>query len=510
MTGFTVNHSLPFPEGQDPVVVHTDVEKLAVKTDSILAKHATDIENARYWDGDRPLAASSLDDIPPNRIHTIWHGDQAEALGLPRSQGTIIVHRWGESGGAAMFQTRGLNPEIWITSKLSGGWVPWVEVGATPAGGVAAPPPTSASPSGYKTIPLALTLGNGGASRAAAEGTVRIPLHFAAPITRWRLHISDGNPRFGLTKATQWTLRGMAVGAYDGTMVTGRQDVVDSPITTTPGSSKIVTPWTTAPLSGRPSVLQFAYSNASERPIALAGACWTSTVISAWQRLNNDGFTHSTTCPFDIWIEAETPAGTPVVAVVGDSNGAGVGTTMPVHDSWLSQWARAHDALPVHYAHSGDSLANQGDATAAKWTRWSHLARPDMAIIATGSNDLAGAPGLAEMQKRFAEVAAVAAELLSPIIHAVTIKPRNGEPAGSPYDAGRKAYNQWLSTVPDPARAVHDFVTPVSADDQVMDEGMHATDGTHMTTAGHAALAAALPASITPGPLLYASDVPPS
>src|SRR5699024_10660921 len=58
-----------------------------------------------------------------------------------------------------------------------------------------------------------------------------------------------------------------------------------------------------------------------------------------------------------LWIEAETYEQTPVVALIGDSTGAGVGATRPVYEAPLSMVGRERGFLPVLYAHSGDTLA---------------------------------------------------------------------------------------------------------------------------------------------------------
>lgn len=50
MTDYTLNHSLPFPEGNDGVVVHTDIERLAKRADTTLESVKQEVTNAAAQD----------------------------------------------------------------------------------------------------------------------------------------------------------------------------------------------------------------------------------------------------------------------------------------------------------------------------------------------------------------------------------------------------------------------------------------------------------------------------
>lgn len=364
------------------------------------------------------------------------------------------------------------------------GWGPWLPVHAE------APPIDAAdapSGSGFKLVPLALTLGPAYAGAVPTDGAARFPLRYAAPITRWRVHIEARDPRTGWVATTDSTINGVWVGTDDGTD-SGKTTTAPTSVS---GSAVIkageewVSKWSDIPISGD-MLLSIGYT-ASER--GLVGGAWTSTTpADAFSTAGT--WTKGARAPFSVWIEAETYATTPVVAVVGDSLSVGVGAALPINDSTLSQWARGFGALPVHYAQSGDTMANSESTAQWKWTRWQHLARPDACVMALGTNDLlTSGTSVAESQRLHGAVLANIRQFISGTVYDASVLPSTAF-TGAPED-NRRAYNTWLGAQQDGARGVYWLGPAVSTDDETIPAAL-APDGTHLTTAGYALLAAVL------------------
>lgn len=368
----------------------------------------------------------------------------------------------------------------------SAGWSAWERLDsgaidltefAGPAGG--------ASPVTFKTVPLALTVG-GGRSTSTAAGAVRLPMRFGVRVPRWRVHIANINPRFGThgpsaqidfvyfgtkgtTPGTATNLRALGGSAQVSDQADG-------------SSTEYVTKWTSVPIEADTDyVLSFGHVGAGAREMNVGGG-WTSPTRADAISDGGGTWTAASSVPFDVWIEAEVAPVVPVVAAFGDSLSSGVGATLPVHDSWLSQWCRTHGALPVHYAASGDTMAGWADSDAYKWTRWQNLSRPDCVIHAMGSNDVFGGATLATMKERRAASMDQLRAFVSPVIYSATILPRNG--AAGVLEDTRRAYNTYVLSLPDAARDAFDFVPAVSADDENIAPGVNA-DGIHLTTVGY-------------------------
>lgn len=407
------------------------------------------------WYNTSALASSDILDDLPSGVRTVWSGTVAEAVGLPAiALGAVTTIRWGASAAIQTFETRALTVATYKRALLSGGWTSWQLQGSKSGGGGTARP--TSTNSGFKTIPLSLTSGNSGAAYSPASAAVAYPMNWNAPIGRWRICMRDGNPRFGVGKSNKVEITNLRANGAS---------LLDSATTPADGSF-----WNSPWFEGKPQgYLTFSYV-AELAPIANVGG----------GTINGSA---STSMPFEIWIEAEVPASVPVIAVLGDSNSCGVGTSVPIHDSYLSVYCRRIGALPVHYSASGDSWSGWENPNQHKWTRWSHLDPVDAVLLALGSNDMgSGTLELAEAQRRFLAVAAIAENQISPIMHAATLKPRNTNVGN--YEVVRRQFNTWIKTQPGSVRTWHDLNSPVSADDDTI-LPQYNYDGTHLNTAGH-------------------------
>ena len=145
--------------------------------------------------------------------------------------------------------------------------------------------------------------------------------------------------------------------------------------------------------------------------------------------------------------------------------------------------------MPVHYAHSGDTLGGNVNADDPNYTRWAGrgFATADSVVIQAGSNDIHNKGSLEEVQQRFVDVAQ-AVKQISPVVLGSTIKPRY--PVDESVEETRQAYNEWMRTLqPGGVRGVVDFDKAVAPQGTIRDGFSY--DQGHLTTAGHEEMAKA-------------------
>ena len=448
-----------------------------------------DPESAFAFLATRIADATDINTVTTAGVYNTWTDASAATMpNMPAPIGGILeVRRWGTS----TLQTLTSGSQMWVRTGSGSSWFPWRQVYPHPT------PPPEATGSGWKRVPLVLTTGQPDAD-APTSGGYLIPMRWEAPIVRWRLHVANRQPKTGEARGAV-TIPAIWVGARG---VNGRWSGTPTQLAasiTLPGDgSEWVSEWRNDPLDGD-RMLGFTYT-ASAAPWLLCGGGWSvSGPINGPTTL-----TRVTSVPLSWWVEAETYAGTPVVAVLGDSLSCGVSATTPIYDSPLSVWCRANKALPVHYANSGDHMAGFSNAADWKWTRWEHLTKPDALLWAVGSNDLVSAD-LPTMQARFNAVLPIAQAHTNGPIFLADLTPRDAR-TGT-WESTRRAYNTWLhgggstsQTLPGDAREVYGFAAVVSSDDETLRPEYNA-DGIHLNTAGYAAEAAILGRLTSPAPV---------
>jgi len=368
----------------------------------------------------------------------------------------------------------------------------------TDAAGVVLPsfPDISTAPrSGFKSAYLALNVPETSGTETNTSQSIRFPLWYGVPIKRLRLHIrnwSTGSSAAGTvyTGAVNFT------GAWFGKAIAGNQfkDGVRKqvlPAFTTPANgSEYVSPWFDVDIqtNGR-DILALGFTTPAGHVQAKSrGGCWrTGSAADADLATGYTG-TYSNFSPFDVWLEAEVPAATPIVAGVGDSNTAATGTFMPVYDSWLSAYCRQASALPYFMAIHGATADTWDTKTDAKWNRFTaDIARPDSAIHFLGRNNMQPGVTLPTLQANFKAVVDIIREKLTPVVYAATITPSNTETPE--VQALRRSYNTWLASKPEGVHDCFDFVSAVSDDDATIRAADNA-DGLHFKITGHEKVAA--------------------
>lgn len=327
---------------------------------------------------------------------------------------------------------------------------------------------------GFKRAPLALSLGYGGATTTGVGTTVVIQ-HLPRSARRAQLHLVNRNPRYARSESPAVSIDATAIGLHDGA---GGSDAWTS--FPNDGETEYVSGWIDVPQAWRGKEIAVRYRWSSSDSVQKnIGTAWTNG-------RRND------TPPLFAWLELEVPTSALVVAAFGDSLSCGVSSSRPVVDSWIDQWARLHDAVPVHWSHSGDKALGWPDTAERKWALYGpSVSAPDALVFFMGSNDLAErAPSAWDMQMRIIRAVDQIRSRLTSDIYGATILPRTNALPGSTFETVRREINAWLPRS-GLFHDVFDFAAAISDDDETILPDFDA-DGVHLNTAGYGALAAVI------------------
>lgn len=402
----------------------------------------------------------------------------ANRLGLPFTQGTLKIMQIA-SGKTLLGVANNAGvqkPGLWLSSISGGVVAPWVEVGANSGETTV----VSGGDPGLKTVGVALTAGS------ALDGTAgrsRVLAQITAPVTRWRIHIESRRMVFPTTR--DFTLGNVSVGTHVGDGLMSNEVVLKTGDLTIPGDSEWVSRWMSSDLWGE-TLIDFTVS----------GSTLYSYQAGAY-RYNGGAWVAATNVPAAVWLEVETYAETPVVAMIGDSTGAGQGADRPVHDSALSVAARKYGFIPMNYSYPGSTMESMTNPDHHIYKRWEHLARPDSIILQAGSNDIHGGTSVNALRARLENLAKLAAGFSSVVIGA-TVKARY--PNSGEFAPALTTHNDYVKAQPAGIRDYLDFYAAVSPDGTVLPED--AADAGHLTTSGHAKLATAFDDVIISRPML--------
>lgn len=118
MTGHTINFSLPYPEGNDRVATHTDIEKAAKSIDSAMDRVAWNRGEPGSMDMDTLRDGSYR--VPTGAIS----GDLGLPTGLTGELEKIFLDQNGITA-VAKWSPRTRIPQQWASIRNSDGWTPW-------------------------------------------------------------------------------------------------------------------------------------------------------------------------------------------------------------------------------------------------------------------------------------------------------------------------------------------------------------------------------------------------
>lgn len=405
----------------------------------------------------------------------------------------------------------GGRPVTWKRVYADGKWFDWSqtidkkELDAAISAAVAALPTPGGGggpASGFKIVPVALTVGNDGSTKADLEGSFRLPVKLAAPVTRWRLCVSTMHMRNNSGTGAQVALANVRYGLHGGggAFASASSLYYGSNVTCPADGTVQKLPWVSYPFGeDKELLIHFDYST----PNGVQSVKWYGhgfSVPAGNATTQAPAATKEQKVPLDWWIEVETPATTPVVGAIGDSLTCGQGAVDSLQNSWLSQYCRAKKALPMHYALAGDTMARWIGLTKNHLIHRMQAGTPDVVIMAMGSNDLATGATLADMQTRFAGMVKIA-QSISPNVHAMTIFPREAWAAGA--DQARNDYNAWLKLQTTTVRDVHDAAAALTDTDGTMINAYNSGDNIHLNDAGYGAVAGEITRPITTPPVQY-------
>lgn len=453
-------------------------------------------ENVSFFTGG-VQAGTTFDNVDTLRTGTfsVSTGTAATDLKLPSpNPGIIMAWNYGSADyGLQIFITL-TSPSKWFTRfKIGGTWVAWTAMSSGGSGEVIRQTEAPITPGGFKVVPLAITLGQGPAI-APLTRQYRIPFQYNAPITRWRMHITDRNPHNGLHAGSGIVINNVYIGEHAGN---GSFKSTPTRIGMNIGLSALpdgewVSAWRFEPLGDKvPRVVSYDYTAATAPWQGVSGAYNTSNMDSSAVQFLDGASTPLKNAAFDIWFEAETPASTPVIAVFGDSLASGAQATYPCQESVLSMLALRDDALPVHYAYSGNAMQDfADDLNSYKFTRWMHLDRADSLLWSMGHNDIYRGRTFTEMVGFFNILYPIMKERVARNIYASTITKRNS-PSQETMNGYLDQWNAWLKqqvgiNSDGRLRDVFDFEAVINSGGIIRPE-FDPGDHVHLNTAGYIA-----------------------
>ena len=208
--------------------------------------------------------------------------------------------------------------------------------------------------------PLVMGLTYNGYRAAATELTVRVPGTLPVDGTRVRLSLAPGlqDAEELVLPTTGVALTGAVIGrAGESGVITeilhewGPQDL---------SSGAWLSEWVDLPLSaGEAFTVSFGYTNPQGLPLAGGSmGVWKSSAAGDFRRVGGAAWTrdHMVRGPLSPALIYDTPGTPSLVVVVGDSNAAGRGATLPYHESFSHVAARQTGSVVVPLGYSGERL----------------------------------------------------------------------------------------------------------------------------------------------------------
>lgn len=350
-----------------------------------------------------------------------------------------------------------------------------------------------ATPTRPKVVPLSLTAGQNDTPSTGADltgRTIAVPMLWGAPVSRFRIHMRNINPRTG-TQGTDIPVTITRLGKSTAGVISEALDL--NLQVTVPGGTDYVSDWISQPLE--PNVeyaLEFSYTGKStDNILQCSGGSYVVPASGApWVRRST---------PFHIWLEAETPATTKVYTFNGDSLTVGLNSsadrtgTLPMFDSWPSKLCRLQGTLPIIYAASGDTAADWlANPNSYKVTLWDNLDKGDVFFANMGSNDVFAGSLIDTIKTRATKMVDLFRPRVvqgAPVV-TTAILPRTNVVGTDQREVSRRELNAWLANQPSPVGAYKhiDFIEAVSSDDDSIPAEV-AADGVHPNAAGYQAIA---------------------
>ncbi|WP_353951827.1 DUF6270 domain-containing protein [Knoellia sp. S7-12] len=295
----------------------------------------------------------------------------------------------------------------------------------------------------YIRVPLSLPVA--GIRNPATAGTVRLPLHLRADVTRWRLRVTNLDERTGrlapgrVEISGMWVGRASSPGAFDAapSRRMGRRRL--------PGGKRgLVTPWFDDPIGDGDWMVSLGWSaDPGRRTVVTLADAYRGPDPSTADRPEATGLTASRYVPLSWAVEVETCDAVPVVVAWGDERCLSAATAAELGDSALSRLAREMRAVPVHSVFPGTGLALWADYQ----SQWEHfaVATPATEVFhVMGMRDVIAGASLERLRELFTDTLPRLENSFGPHVNAVLLDTPPPSPAG--LSEVVTAYNDWLLT----------------------------------------------------------------
>lgn len=335
------------------------------------------------------------------------------------------------------------------------------------------------------------------------EGTARYPVALAAPVSRFRVHIRNYSYADGTGYTGTVNLTGLWWGegnynldsALDGTFKAAPTQVQGAAAIN--GSTEWVSGWIDVNATkGTDYILSIGWSTvgvtgAATRIVSNWTRHWrTTSAANASQQAPTLTGQAGPNAPFDVWLECEIPAATPVVAFVGDSITVG-----DMHgSSFPRRYGLTHDVWPAVYAAVGARLQDWGSGSLDRWTRYGTV-NADAIVLLCGVNDIQTDATLNDTKFRTNAVVTRIRTYLGKRIFAGTILPVNNTTnMTTARNTVRENYNAWITFPRNGVLAAFDLAKAVaSTTNSAQMVAAYTWDGLHLSELGSAQVANAIP-----------------
>lgn len=443
--------------------------------------------------------AASFDPLTaPAKVYSFWTANDAIKANMPApAAGNLYVGTAG-SFRTFLYLTVTSPSQIWVGTNIGGAINDWHQLGSGSGGG-------SGVGSGFKNAALPLSQQSAGGTEQISDATVRFPVHYGVGFKRARLHVQNFHYYTGSKFTGPVSFNGAWFGTSSAGDFIGTPTQVLSPFITPEDGSEYVSEWfNIGSVSNTQQLISLGFTTAPGQVNALSKAgCYRSASSANASQTGAYSGVLSNEAPFDWWLEVEVPADTPILGGFGNSNTVGSGSTLPVHDSWLSQYCRSKRALPYFMAVHGATTASWSNINAPAWSHYKGAALPDAVVYFMHQNDLQEGVTLTQLQANFSRLIPLVREKLSENIYLATVTPANNKSAA--VNLVRRSLNTWMKTKPLGAKDCFDFSGAVSIDDTTIRPEFN-VDGVHMATTAHSAMSALLEARPVTPSVKYAVD----
>lgn len=446
------------------------------------------------WKHPDVASGTNFDDLVSHGVYGVV---TSSTTGGPAGAGIGVLEVFTLGHGAIhRYTTWEDKPRTWerrgnLSTKV---WSPWNPVVKEAAPVASETPKETASASGTKVVPMAITCPGTPLAMATTAGAVRWARSFAHAPKRVRIHVKNANAGNALS-GDALTLDSIRVGGGSQSGDVSASVIAHAGGVQIPGNSgEIVTGWVGVPgiEDGGSLVITVSWRGGDgvTKLQKNQGGGWVTADPALASAASTAGWEYSKETPLHVWVEAEVPACAPVILGHGDSITVGTASSMPVEDSWVAQLARKIGAVPVILAMHGSKMTNWG-AGAVRWKLYGDFdlsSVVDVVVTTLGQNDLAEAGMTAgTLKSRHESMMAALRGIFphQPVFYGA-ITPSN-KPAA--VEVVRREFNAYRRGLPLSARGYIDFAIAVggSADEDLLKE--YSADGLHPNTLGQAVMA---------------------